>query len=272
MSSNTTAQDLLTKSSYCRNRKHSKCNVAACECSCHQDNTTVPSGTLDEIIDNIDTVQAEADRLQAEQTAELEAAVEARKNDAPEVTTLLTDASDSQLQEQIAYHRDRGDTDSANHVIAELGARERISAVHAETVAAADPLQVAAVRDQVELETGCGGCDNGEDCGAGCTDAAKAAARKLVIDRLLHAPAAPATPVKAPKTPKAAKPKGTVAGKLSNGQKRVIRVQMARHLEAMVADLSGELEGVTAQEVAEYVDFAWTKYIDPDRERGKVGK
>jgi hypothetical protein len=31
------AQDLLTKSSYCRNSKHARCKTAGCECKCHSE-------------------------------------------------------------------------------------------------------------------------------------------------------------------------------------------------------------------------------------------
>lgn len=245
-----TAAELLTKSSYCRNSKHAKCKTAGCECKCHTANTEVPSPTIDAIIETIDEVQAQVD---------------------------ATEATDAQLQEQVAYAKDRGDTDAANEAVAELAARQRIAAVHTETVAAADPLQVAAVRDQVEVETGCGGCDNGEDCGAGCTDAAVAAARKLVIDRLNNAPApvaAPAKKVRAPKAPKEPKPvvKGTVDGKLSNAHKRAIRLQMVTYLAAMPVDLQGDLEGVTPEEAAAYVDTYWVKYIDPARDKARHAK
>ncbi len=232
--------------SYCRNRKHGKCSGVGCECKCH--------GTV-AAVENV--VDQPAEALPGYETeAQEDAAIAAVGGIDPELP-----------EEGTAPTFVQPDPEST----------ETVEQVLAEIVAATDEAELEAVRTAVQADTGCGGCDNGEDCGLGCTDAAVAAARQLVIDRLTNAPAAaPAKPkkVRAPKAPKEPKPvvKGTVDGKLSNAHKRAIRVQMVAYLAAMPVELTGDLEGVTAEEAAAYVDTYWVKYIDPARDKARHAK
>lgn len=80
-------------------------------------------------------------------------------------------------------------------------------------------------------------------------DVAVAAAEQAIADRL--------DPAKA---------------QLSNAHKRAIRVQMVAYLNAMPVELSGDLEGVTPEEAAAYVDTYWVKYIDPARDKARHTK
>lgn len=233
--------------SYCRNRKHGKCPGVSCECKCH--------GTV-AAVENVVDVPAEA--LPGYETPEAEDAAIAEVG-----------GIDPSLPES-----------GVTFVQPNPESTEIVEEVLAQIVAATDEAELEAVRTSVQADTGCGGCDNGEDCGLGCTDAAVAAARALVLDRLTNAPAAPAAPAKpakkarAPKAPKEPKPvvKGTVDGKLSNAHKRAIRLQMVSYLAAMEFTLDGDLEGVTPEEAASYVDQYWVKYIDPARDKARHAK
>lgn len=191
------AQDLLTKSSYCRNSKHARCKTEGCECKCHTPNTEVPSPVIDSIIENIDAVQQDhsvAENAAATAEAKIEAA----------------------------------------------GFTER---------------ELAVIADSSVPEAD--------------------AAAQLIADRLdpSKAPAPAPKPTNKPKAK--AKPvvvKGTVDGKLSNAHKRAIRVQMVAYLAAMPVELTGDLEGVTPEEAAAYVDTYWVKYIDPARDKARHSK
>lgn len=105
-------------------------------------------------------------------------------------------------------------------------------------------------------------------------DVAVAAASKAIADRLDPAKAPAPKPAKKAKAPKEPKPVvvGTIDGKLSNAHKRAIREKMVAHLRALQVDLDDALEGVTAEEVAAYVDTYWVKYIDPARDKARHTK
>lgn len=178
------ASELLSKSSYCRNSKHTKCKTAECGCKCHAEAVSPePVNRVEEL------------------------------------------------------HPD--DTAEGQQLTGEVGQKFEV------TIPETDPIKNSLPRD----------------------------AAQVIADRLdpAKAPAPKPAKVKAPKEPKPVV-KGTVDGKLSNTHKRAIRIQMVAYLNAMPVDLQGDLEGVTPEEAAAYVDTYWVKYIDPARDKARHAK
>ena len=252
------AAELLTKSSYCRNSKHAKCKTLGCECKCH----ALPDATVSEAEyvaakqASIDASIAETEALQAEATAELADAVQDRADAEPEA------------QAPTFVQPDADETKSVEEQLAEI-------------VSNIDGDEIEDLRDKAFAETGCAGCAESDFCDIDPPRALDAitAAQQLILDRLdpSKAPAPAPKPAKkprAPKAPKEPKPvvKGTVDGKLSNAHKRAIRIQMVAYLAAMPVELTGDLEGVTPDEAAAYVDQYWVKYIDPARDKARHSK
>lgn len=251
------AAELLTKSSYCRNSKHAKCKTPACECKCHAlpDTTVSEAEYLEAKAATLpvdEDTRTDAELAEVDADADANAAISNRPGDMADAPTFVQpDADDTRtVEEQIAAIVENIDGD-----------------------------EIEDLRDKAFAETGCAGCAESDQCDIDppCAPDAITAAQQLILDRLdpSKAPAPePAKKPRAPKAPKEPKPvvKGTVDGKLSNAHKRAIRVQMVAYLAAMPVDLSGDLEGVTPDEAAAYVDTYWVKYIDPARDKARHSK